>query len=53
MRLGELDQWLARLALYVRRVDDREPGLSQAPPCDEVQDSKRIGGSRLIVFVTA
>ncbi len=51
VRLGELDQWLAGLALHVRRVDDREPGLSQAPPGDEVQDRERISGSRLVVFV--
>ena len=51
MSLGELDQWLAGLTLYVRRVDDREPGLSQAPPRDEVQNGERIGGGRLIVFV--
>ena len=51
MRLSEFDQWLPGLALHVRRVDDREPGLSQAPPRDEVQDSERIRGSRLVVFV--
>ncbi len=51
VRLSQFHQRLPGLALHVRCIDDREPGLSQAPPRDEVQNRERITRGRLIVFV--
>jgi hypothetical protein len=48
---GELDEWLARLALDVRGIDDREARLPQTPAGDEVQDRERVTRRALVVLV--
>jgi hypothetical protein len=51
MLLRELDERLARLALHVGRIDDREARLCEPAAGDEVQDGERVRRRALVVLV--